>query len=73
MLFFNIPSCSMHVIIWNIFNYICNAPGMETVTQPFVYRGRDPVPRVAVKREFTVIKFKQEISRVKLVKLDITI
>ena len=46
---------------------------METVTQPFVYRGRDPVPRVAVKREFTVIKFKQEISRVKLVKLDITI
>lgn len=46
---------------------------METVTQPFVYQGRDPVPRVAVKREFTVIKFKQEISRVKLVKLDITI
>lgn len=56
-----------------ILNYICNALGMETVTQPFVYQARDPVPRVPVKREFTVIKFKQEITRVKLVKLDIPI
>lgn len=56
-----------------MFHYICNALGMETVTQPFVYQARDPVPRVPVKREFTVIKFKQEITRVKLVKLDIPI